>query len=106
MSSFEHRKHPRRRHRQTAWIETSNGPVECSIVDISENGARIRHPLTDIEIQFTLRLSEDGKVARECCVGANASHSAFLADKPVHKRREAAMTPSSRIVTALTLQEF
>jgi hypothetical protein len=68
MSSFEHRKHPRRRHRQTAWIETSNGPVECSIVDISENGARIRHPLTDIEIQFTLRLSEDGKVARECCV--------------------------------------
>jgi PilZ domain-containing protein len=61
------RRHPMRRAAQVL-LGPQNRPVQCVIWDISEGGGRlaIAYATVDLPRNFTLLLSKDGSVKRDC----------------------------------------
>jgi hypothetical protein len=63
------RLNPRRPFRHTAWIITKDWePLECSIEDVSNSGARLKATGLKVPEEFSLRLGENGSVGRKCQV--------------------------------------
>ena len=70
-SYIKQRQSPRHRENRAAWVDVNNGArlTDCTIWDVSEVGVRITidTPLS-VPREFTLVLSKDGKVRRQCRV--------------------------------------
>ena len=66
----ERREFARKKFSVAARIQDPVGgePVVCLICDISETGAFLRMAVADVPKRFTLLLSNDGRIKRDCKV--------------------------------------
>ena len=68
----DYRKHRRQPMRRSAAVvlHAAVNPVHCVIWDMSDGGARlaIAHPMSELPSMFSLLLTKDGGVRRNCAV--------------------------------------
>jgi hypothetical protein len=64
----EHRKSPRRWTNRTAEVLCGADKLHCTVVDLSDGGARLAMaaPLAGLPRTFTLALFKDGSLNRDC----------------------------------------